>query len=69
MLKRHCQSTLVGGAWVRVMSHSQESELGLISERDFGFIGIFKKNTGWIFMIIGWLCTHSAKTHFSSNNM
>uniref|UniRef100_A0A671N5Y9 Peroxisomal membrane protein 2 n=1 Tax=Sinocyclocheilus anshuiensis TaxID=1608454 RepID=A0A671N5Y9_9TELE len=30
---------------------------------------IKKKNTGWIFIIIGWLCTHTANTHFSSNNL
>ncbi len=29
----------------------------------------FKKSTGWIFIIIGWLCTYTVKTHFSSNNM
>ncbi len=29
-----CQSTIVGGAWVCVTSHSQEAENGLISERD-----------------------------------
>ncbi len=27
-----------------------------------------KKNTEWIFVIIEWLCTHTANTHFSSNN-
>ncbi len=29
-VRRPCQSTIVGGAWVLVTSHSQESENGLI---------------------------------------
>ncbi len=33
-IKRQCQSTIVGGAWVCVTSHSQEAENGLIWERD-----------------------------------
>ncbi len=29
-VKHQCQSTIVGAAWVCVMSHSQEAENGLI---------------------------------------
>ncbi len=49
-VKRHCQSTIVGGAWVCVTSHSQESEIGLIWERGYYLWGFKKKNTGWIFI-------------------
>ncbi len=38
-VKHQCQSTIVGGAWVCVTSHSQESENGLIWERSYHLSG------------------------------
>ncbi len=51
---------------VCVTSHRKESENGLIVEmikRDK------KKTTGWIFIIIGWLYTHTANMYLTSNNL
>ncbi len=41
------QSTIVGGAWVHVMSHSQESENGLIWKRGY-YLSEFKKNNTYV---------------------
>ncbi len=55
-VKHQCQSTIVGGAWVCVMSHWEWLDL----RKGKWFKEI--KNTGWIFIIIGWLFTHTANT-------
>ncbi len=36
-VRRACQSTIVGGAWVCVTSHSQEAENGLIWKKGYYF--------------------------------
>ncbi len=69
MLKCYCQSTIVGGASVRVTAHGQtarfrfEKGVKILVEKKQ------KKHTGWIFIIIGWFCTHTANTHSSANNL
>ncbi len=55
VLKRNCQSTIGGGASVRVTSHGQTARF----EKGVK-IFVDKKKTEWIFIIIGWLCTHTA---------
>ncbi len=52
VLKRYCQSTIVGGASVRVTSHRQTA----LFEKGIKILVDKKKKTGWIFIIIGWLC-------------
>ncbi len=54
VLKRNCQSTIGGGASVRVTSHGQTARF----EKGVKILVDKKKNTEWIFIIIGWLCTH-----------
>ncbi len=53
-----CQSTIVGGGLCRTTSFWQGSQNSLFEEEDFK-IGIYKKTTGWICIIIGWMCTHT----------
>ncbi len=55
VLKCCCQSTIVGGASVHVTSHGQTA----LFEKGVKIL-VDKKNTGWMFNIIGWLCTHTA---------
>ncbi len=58
VLKCYCQSAIMGGASVRVTSYSQTARF----EKGVKILLDKKKNTGWIFIIIGWLCTHNAHT-------
>ncbi len=64
--------TIVGGALVGVMSHRQASEIGSIWD------DLTRLNTGWIFIIKGWLCVYTlphtfqfkllVKVHVASND-
>ncbi len=63
---RVCDKTPVsinncGRGLCRTTSLCQESVNGLICERGY-YLGGFKKMTGLICIIIGWMCTHTANT-------
>ncbi len=49
-----------------VMSHCGENQNGLPSER---FTGDKKIRSGGIFIIVGWLCSHTANTHLCPNTI
>ncbi len=69
MLKCQCQSKIVGGACAE-LRHSAKNLRTAWSEKVIIIIGdLKKKSTGWIFIFIGWMCAHTANTHFSSNNI
>ncbi len=59
-VRRPCQSTS-GSGLCRTTSFWQESQNSLIWERG--------GSTGWIFIIIGWIFTHTSNTHLCSNNL
>ncbi len=69
VLKGQCSWIVVGGALACVTSLCQESVNGLIWDSAHDFWRFKKKSTGWIFIIIGWLCTHTANTHLCSNTI
>ncbi len=49
-------------------SYCSENQNGLIIEtvKDFGGL---KKGSEWIFIIVRWLCPHTAKIHLYANTM
>lgn len=59
LLKRYCQST-GGRACVCVTSHRKEALFWF----DFDSSRLKTKKTRWTYIIIGWLFTHTANTHF-----
>ncbi len=61
-VKRHCQSTIVGGALVCETPHSQEAENGLIWERGYYLYGLKKKTLGG-FLSIQDVCVQTLPTH------
>ncbi len=65
VLKRSYQSTLVGGASVHVTSHGHTARF----EKGAKILVDKKKKSEIIFIIIRWLCTHTANMHISSNNL
>ncbi len=67
-VKHQCQSTIVGGACLCDVTPPRIWEW-IDLRNGILFIGIKKKNSGWISIIIGWMCTNTANTHLCSNNM
>ncbi len=69
-VRRSCQSTIVGAACIEQCHSDRNLKTAWFEKRDFN-IGIKKKkkNTGWIFIIIGWMCIHTSNTHLCSNNL
>ncbi len=63
-VRRSCQSTIVGGACADL--HHSDKTLGTAW---FEKGDLKKKNTGWIFIIIGWMCTYTSNTNSCSNNL
>ncbi len=67
-LRRSCQST-IGERPVQIyviltgISEQPDLRKRILKYRDK------KKNTGWIFIIIGWMCTHISNTHLCSKNL
>ncbi len=66
-LRWSCQSTIVGGACTELHHSDRNLRTAWFEKEDFK-IGI-EKNTGWIFIIIGWMCAHTSNTHLCSNNL
>ncbi len=63
-----CQSTIVGVACAELRHSDRNLRTAWFKKEDFK-IGIKKeKNTGWILIIIGWMCTQSCGTHESSDS-
>ncbi len=59
-VRRSCQSNIVGAACAEL----RHSDRNLRFEK-----GDLKNLTGWIFIIIGWMCTHTSNTHLGLNNL
>ncbi len=66
-VRRSCQSTIVGGACAELHHSDRTRRTAWFEKRDFK-IGIKKKNTEWVFIIIRWMCTHTSNSHLCSNN-
>ncbi len=66
-VRRPCQSTIMGAASAGLHHSDRALRTAQFEKGDFK-IGI-KKNTGWIFTSIGWMCTHSSNRHSCSNNL
>ncbi len=49
-------------------SYCSENLNGLIIETDWVLAGL-KKRSEWIFIIVGWLCPHTAKINLYANPM
>ncbi len=61
-VRRSCQSTIVGAACAELRHSDWNLRTAWFEKGDFK-TGIFlKKNTGWIFIIIGWMYTHFQHT-------
>ncbi len=69
VLKHCCQSNYCGRAFVLVTSHGQMARFAEGVKILVDLKKIKKINPGWNFIIIWWLCTHTANTHFSSNDL
>ncbi len=61
-VRRSCQSTIVGGACTELRHSDRNLRTVWFEKEDL------KKNTGWIFIIVGWMRTHTSNTHLCSNN-
>ncbi len=77
VVKHRCQSTIVGGAWVCVTSHSQESENCLIWESDHYYWGFKLKHCVDFYhyrVVVYTHCQHTfmfkhhVKVNFASDN-
>ncbi len=64
-VRRICQSTIVGGACIELHHSDRNLRTAWIEKEDFK-IGIKKKK---LFIIIGWMFTHTSNTHLCSNNL
>ncbi len=67
-VRRSCQSTIVEAVCTELRHSDRNLRTAWFEKGDFK-TGIFKKNTGWIFIIIGWMCTHTSNTYLCSNNL
>jgi len=60
-VRRPCQSTIVGGACTELCHSDRNLRTAWFEKGDFK-IGLLRKNTWWIFIIIGWMYTHFQHT-------
>ncbi len=68
-VRRPCQSTIGEGPVQNYVILTGISEQPDLRKRILKYRDKKKKNTGWIFIIIGWMCTHTSNTHLCSNNL
>ncbi len=62
-----CQSTVVGTACAELRHSDRNIRTAWFEKVTFKKNRDLKQNTGWIFIIIGWMCTHTSNTHLCSN--
>ncbi len=65
-VRRTCQSTIVEAVCAELHHSDRTLRTAWFEEGDYK---IEKKNTGWIFIIIGWMCRQISNAHLCSNNM
>ncbi len=59
-VRRSCQSTIVGAVCAELRHSDRNLRTAWFDKGDFKTGIKKKKNTGWIFIIIWWMCTHTS---------